>query len=331
MGETPIARMLFGSHVYGTETPQSDKDYKAVFIPDARSILLQRATKVSRNRSTGPGDAKNAPGDVDIEEFSLHGFLKLLCEGQTVAVDMIFVPDCFHLSSSQSIHEIWRLIQRNAKKLIPSSASAFVGYCRSQANKYGIKGSRMNAARDIVDALEVLDPDHPLAEYWEFINSVAFQHEHMDVIDILHPHTGKAVPHLDVCGRKVPANIKVKEALKVYRLLWDKYGDRARAAAQNEGVDWKALMHAVRVLGQAKELLRYGSIQFPRPDAKDLLEIRLGKRPYKEVAEIIEVGIEEDIPALVEESILPKVPDYALAEEIIQKAYGKQVTELIPW
>ena len=79
MGETLIAKMLFGSQVYGTSTPQSDEDYKGVFIPDARSILLQRATKVSRSHSTGPADAKNAPGDVDemvakeIQEGKLSG------------------------------------------------------------------------------------------------------------------------------------------------------------------------------------------------------------------------------------------------------------------
>jgi hypothetical protein len=328
MGESQVVKMIFGSHVYGTNTPESDLDYKAVFIPSARDILLQRSVKVSRNRSTGPGDAKNAPGDIDIEEFSLHGYLKLLCEGQTVAVDMLFVPDDFYEDEPL---KVWRTIQARGKEMIPAAASAFVGYCRSQANKYGIKGSRMNAARDIVDALEILDPDKRLSEYWEFIKSVVVRHEHMEIIDIVHPHSGASVAHLSVCGRKMPETIRVRDAVKVYGDLWEKYGDRARAAASNQGVDWKALMHAVRVLGQAKELLSSGFIKFPRPDAEFLKEIRLGKRPYKEVAELIEDGIENQIPALVEASVLPTVPDYSVAEGIIQSAYGKKVTEVIPW
>jgi len=28
-----IVEMVFGSHLYGTDTPESDKDYKGVFMP----------------------------------------------------------------------------------------------------------------------------------------------------------------------------------------------------------------------------------------------------------------------------------------------------------
>ena len=37
-----LVRMQFGSHVYGTNTPASDLDFKAVHLPPARDILLPR-------------------------------------------------------------------------------------------------------------------------------------------------------------------------------------------------------------------------------------------------------------------------------------------------
>ena len=37
-----VVKMKFGSHLYGTSTPLSDIDYKAVYIPEARDIILQR-------------------------------------------------------------------------------------------------------------------------------------------------------------------------------------------------------------------------------------------------------------------------------------------------
>jgi len=37
-----IVDMRFGSHLYGTATPESDLDCKAVCLPGARDILLQR-------------------------------------------------------------------------------------------------------------------------------------------------------------------------------------------------------------------------------------------------------------------------------------------------
>lgn len=49
-----VVRVEFGSHLYGTNTPASDHDYKSVFIPSAEDILLQRVKgslghKVKRN------------------------------------------------------------------------------------------------------------------------------------------------------------------------------------------------------------------------------------------------------------------------------------------
>jgi predicted nucleotidyltransferase len=47
-----IVAMRFGSHLYGTATPQSDLDYKAVYLPEARDILVQRVqSTVSRSRA----------------------------------------------------------------------------------------------------------------------------------------------------------------------------------------------------------------------------------------------------------------------------------------
>lgn len=35
-----IVELEFGSHLYGTSTPNSDRDYKAIYIPEAIDILL---------------------------------------------------------------------------------------------------------------------------------------------------------------------------------------------------------------------------------------------------------------------------------------------------
>jgi predicted nucleotidyltransferase len=32
-----VVRMRFGSHLYGTSTPESDLDFKSVFLPDAKA------------------------------------------------------------------------------------------------------------------------------------------------------------------------------------------------------------------------------------------------------------------------------------------------------
>ena len=70
--------MKFGSHLYGTNTEDSDADYKGVFLPTKKEILLNNIPKC-RNFSTSNGLTKNNPNDLDEEIYSLHYFLKLAC------------------------------------------------------------------------------------------------------------------------------------------------------------------------------------------------------------------------------------------------------------
>ena len=37
-----VVKIKFGSHLYGTNMPTSDLDYKSVYVPEGDDILLQR-------------------------------------------------------------------------------------------------------------------------------------------------------------------------------------------------------------------------------------------------------------------------------------------------
>ena len=324
MSEHTIVRMLFGSHVYGTSTPESDRDYKSVFVPDGEAILLQRATKVSRNRSTGDPRGRNAPDDVDEEEFSLQGYLKLLCQGQPVALDMLFVP-AQHVLEADAL---WSELVGQRGRFLSKSIEPFVAYCRAQADKYGIKGSRMAAARDAAETLSRLAarrPEARLGDVADAVEALVGRHpEHAEILSIRHPQADAEVRHLSVCGRKAPYTLRIDRAAGLYEALWQRYGERSRAAMHNDGVDWKALMHARRVCDQALELLATGEIRFPRENADELLRIRRGERAYPEVAAEIEAGMEA-LKAALETSPLPAEPDRAYAERWVTEVYRRQV------
>lgn len=86
---------------------------------------------------------------------------------------------------------------------------------------------------------------------------------------------------------------------------------RAKLAESNDGIDWKATMHAVRIAAEAKELLLTGAITFPRPEAERLIQIRTGQVPYKEVEELIEKGL-ADIKDAETHSTLSNKPNHSL-------------------
>lgn len=85
-----ILKMKFGSHLYGTDTPSSDLDYKGIYIPSPREILLGRTKPtISISRKKDQFE-RNTSEDVDQEYFTLARYLELLTQGQTVALDVLF-------------------------------------------------------------------------------------------------------------------------------------------------------------------------------------------------------------------------------------------------
>ena len=82
-----IVKAYFGSHLYGTSTPESDVDFKEIFVPHPRDILMCQSLNHT-NFNTNNSATKNTKDDVDHELFSLKYFLKLAADGETVALDM---------------------------------------------------------------------------------------------------------------------------------------------------------------------------------------------------------------------------------------------------
>lgn len=319
-----IVRIKFGSHLYGTQTPVSDVDFKSVYVPDARDIMLQRvkgAVNTARQKAEGE---KNLPGEVEEEMYSLQKYLALASEGQTVALDVLFAPEW---AMTQEPGPLWREIVDNRHRIVTRRSAAFVGYCRQQANKYGIKGSRVAAARK---ALELLVPmvtaygsTRKLGEFSGAVERAMGEVEHAQIIDIPTP-SGGSVRHLDVCGRKLPYTASIKNARDVVQRLVDEYGQRALQAESQQGVDWKALSHAVRVGTQAIELLRTGHITFPLPNAEHVLAIKTGRLPYQEVAAEIEAlltAVEDEAAR----SSLPEKPDLEWIDDFVARAYREEV------
>lgn len=322
-----LVRMQFGSHVYGTNVPTSDHDYKAVHLPAGRDILLQRPQNTINVKTKLDGTKKNTAEDVDFESFSLQQYLKLLLEGQTVALTMLFTPDSWLIETSRE----WELIRENRARFLHRGVSAFAGYCRQQANKYGVKGSRVAASRAATQLFASLIDRHgaqvKLREIWDEVEFWARSPDlqHVQIVeDCLRGRPELKVRMLDVCNRKVQEHVTAKEAHKIYKHLFDEYGQRALLAEKNEGVDWKAMMHATRVCREAEELLLTHTISYPRPEAELLLQIRKGGLPYRQVAELLEAGLErlEECQRL---STLPETPDRAFAEDLVAECYGRQV------
>jgi predicted nucleotidyltransferase len=324
-----LVEMQFGSHLYGTSTPTSDVDTKSVFIPPVTEILLQRVQDHVSDRREKQFGEKNTPDDIDREAFALHRFLALVAEGQTMAVDMLFAPDFVMLREPAPV---WTEIVANRSRLLSRQIAKFLTYCENQAKKYGIKGSRIHSVRNILAWFNTAICEHGSAtrlrvaapSLVDFIIEHKLQHAQIVYLEQL--GHAEPLPHLEVCGLKAPYSISLNDARAIYQRIMDNYGARALMAETNQGVDWKAVSHAVRIGRQAVELLATGHVEFPRPEAAHLLAIKLGQVPYLHVADEIEQLLEM-VKAAQATSVLPEEPDFAFIDSLVIQTYGRSVVE----
>lgn len=321
-----IVKMTYGSHLYGTSTPASDRDFKGVHLPTPVDILLQRSKGSFSEKTKTDRHVKNTAEDVDFESFALHKFLGMVADGSSTAYEMLFAPQEAILQQTSE----WSELQGHRERFITTKvAEAFIGYMRRQAAKYGVKGSRMATVRAALATLDsflagtVFDPKTPLFVFREGLELFCSQHAHALIVDIKHP-SGKSQPHWEIITKKFPLGLGVGEARRVLQSIFDNYGSRTRAAEENQGIDWKAVGHAVRVGGQALELLRRGTITFPRPDVGHLLEIKEGRLGYSLVSAELEALIDE-VQHEASRSGLPTEFNWELADAIVLARYQYQV------
>lgn len=291
-----IVKMKFGSHLYGTATEDSDVDYKGVFLPSKREILLNTIPKCY-SQSTGDGRSKNKPGDIDIEVYSLHYFIKLACDGQTVAMDMLHAPAEMLIEHSV----IWDQIVEQRHRFYTKNLNSFISYARRQASKYGIKGSRLNASLQVLEVLKSVPPDVRLHMIWDRLPRID------------HCHDAGIAPgglrQYQVCGKMFQESTSAGYVIPILEKFYADYGHRAQLAAANKNIDWKAISHALRAVIQTKEIITHNTIKFPLKDAQFLKDVKHGKFDYTtEVAPVLETLMDE-VEQLVTESSLPEKVD----------------------
>lgn len=316
-----IVKMIFGSTLYGLNTFQSDTDYKGIFLPTSRDLILSKIPKQFQE-STGSQHSKNSREDVDLEMYSLHFFLKMAYEGQTVVLDMLHAPPNMIIESS----EIWKYIVTNRHLFYTKNLKAFVGYARQQAAKYGIKGSRLAAAKKILDyfnsfscKLFYLNPPQTLSDVWD------------DIPEGEHIYKYKPSPQnnnlrvLEVCGKKIQETAKLKYAFDIIDRFYQQYGERAKKAARNEGIDWKAVSHAMRAAFEVREILKKKTITFPLIDRDFLLQVKKGDLDYlTQVAPVLE-DLMDEVENLTKISDLPSKVNQTFWEDFLMNIYKGKI------
>ena len=344
MTEIPVPKeplvfsTLYGSRLYGTDGPSSDTDIRGVFLPDKNDLLLDKAPRHYSFKD-----------HRDISYLSLHYFLQMLTQGETNCLDMFFsyTNEKAKIKSSPLYEE---LIE-NKDKLITSNVTKYLGYCKSQALKYSIKGDKIQNLEALNKVLEqyahpsvitlgqviaisecAIPGEATLIPFEPFIKNnkqigkrrrVAGTDfgEHVYLVEMDNKER-----YFMVSGHLFPLNANLNTTRDSIKKCLASYGRRAFNAAEDNGADYKALSHAVRVCFQAVELLTTGQITFPHPDKHGLELIRNIKfhttvLSYEEIVELVELQIKRIEEEYLPKTKLPKAPNWDWINEFILRQY----------
>lgn len=268
---------VFGANLYGTATAESDLDLRGIHIP---ATLQARHQNI--HLSTNPTENRNTSRDTDIDLISLHYWLRDLGEGNIAALDLLFSPsnkNCI-LYNDATLQPIFD----NPLAYLNLKTDACQRYAIRQAKKYGCKGSRAGTLYAILRWLNRASPlsPAPLKTYGAVIAA------HCDTPGLCRLERRNNEEFLFVCGKWHQTSIGMDIFAERIRKEVAPFLPAIENALQNQGVDHKALSHAVRAHLQTQEILARGTLTFPLLSAEHLRTIKNGDFSWVELAPLLE-------------------------------------------
>lgn len=328
-----ICKVVAGSRAYGTDTPESDYDFRGIFC----------ANPINIRTPFFPVKEKSDETEEDTKYFEVANFLNLYTSCNPNIVELLWVDEADVIETS-SAYEYLRSHRRDL--LSKKAAFTFSGYAMSQMKR--IKGHNkwinnpqpvnppaqsdylslvQNFTEDKIFKLNFSEynDDHRLIHYGQNIYGLVAEkgYQVYDQDGILNTNS----EHVDIADRKHPLFIVKfnKEEYKVDKERhsnyweWKSNRNQARSSLEEEhGYDTKHAMHLLRLLTMCEEILETGEIKVRRPDAAYLLEVRNGLLSYDELIAIAEEKDNRCRTVLYPNcDILPKSPNIKLAAEVL--------------
>ena len=313
MKSTPLFSCLYGSALFGTRTPTSDRDEKTIVLPALEDLLLGKQVKNKVKNTNKEKNVRNSADDVDQEFIPLQIFAQDFMAGQTYALELAFAVEGNHaeqkllgMGTTTYIENgkphrpmFVAFVQELREKFLTSNIKAMMGYVVNQASLYSFKGERLNAVKDFELALHRLlgmfqtdqhlyrlSECRELERFNELIEVLKVKHAKYFREELYDIGNGEMRPSFKLLEKTFPFTSTVEHTLGVVTKLREKYGSRAEQASETN-VDWKATMHALRIVDEGLLLLREHRLEFPFSPSyvARLLAIKRGEEPLDPLRE----------------------------------------------
>lgn len=270
-----LLRCLYGSRLYGTQTPTSDYDYRLVTLPDVSDLLLGKQPQIEQV-------------ERDIQHIPVQVFVDAYATGQAYAVELVWhvAANYFESELILDCHPEFYSLCADLTFLGTPPLSKMVSYSRSMAHRYVMANKRANKLKQLKERLLTQDLKNTL----NYALATGLDLSGLTEV-VTYNESDNFIMLLD---GKHPLTARLSQVFQATENALARMYKGQRVTGEKE--DWKSIHHALRVTHQALELKTTGKLQMPlQADARKwLLDVKLGKISY----ESCETRLEEMISQL---------------------------------
>jgi predicted nucleotidyltransferase len=270
-----ILELVTGSHLYGTNTPESDEDFVGIFMPPEEYVYgLKSVKEVDFSIKDKGEDGKNTADAVDRKMYEFRKFVTLALDSNPNVVEILYAPQSSILRMTGLGRDLMNMKDMFLSKMcVPK----FLGYAKAQRHKMIIRRDHFNELRQ---GYYILDEcvEHDKTTMAEVFN----MESRMDDPDPTGPEepslvfwkkeTGHHIHCGDICFEP---GVYSKKAKKMLKERLNKATNRSELILKH-GYDTKFASHLIRLLYECRTILEEKELIFPLPQAKQLLDIKNG-------------------------------------------------------
>jgi len=295
-----LLEYLVGSHLYGTNTPESDLDYSGVFVaPLDYYFGLKEVKEIDLSFKSKDENGKNNADAIDRRFYDIKRFVKLASDCNPTIIEQLFVDEKqLKINSPMGI----KLLEHRHDFLHKGLYHRFLGYAYSQKKKMIVKLGNHKEFEFIKGILEKADPTDTLLHLKSDISKY-FDKEHLRVGDI-----------------KIPLGVLNKKALSIVNKRFSNMSHR-KELIRKHGYDLKFASHLIRLTLEGIELLETCDLIFPLKDKDLLLSIKKGDYNLNEILGMFD-DLEENIKIALEKTDLPKYSDFKKLNNLTMEIIG---------
>ncbi len=333
-----IFKTIVGSQAYGTATPQSDEDYKGVYIQDPEDILTfnyEEQYQISKDECY----------------YEVRRFLQLLLSANPTVLEMLFMPQECILEQS-SIYDL--IVEQRHRFLTKKCLHSFGGYAIAQIKKAKGLNKKMNWERERVSRKTPFDfcyfyENGKTLTLERFLKREKINQNNCGLVKLDHfkdcyalyhkPETGfykgiivensTDVRLSSVPKGEIPLGVMYynKDGYSMHCKDYREYEEWLETRntqryvdikGHNQQIDGKNLLHCRRLLDMALEIAIEKTIKVRRPNADYLLKIRGGEVDLESIITEAEKDIER-LEGFFKTSDLPEDVDGEFVNDLLLK------------